>query len=134
MLWYHDHAMGTSRLNLYAGLMGVYLLRDDHEDRLDLPAGSYELPLILYDRIFDHESQLSDPVSPYSKASLHNTRWPAMPWWCTGRVQPFHEVEPRRYRLRLLNAANGRFFRLQLSNGAGFLQIGVDRSHRSPPR
>ncbi len=31
MLWYHDHAMGTSRLNLYAGLMGVYLLRDAQE-------------------------------------------------------------------------------------------------------
>ena len=31
MLWYHDHAMGTSRLNLYAGMMGVYLLRDAHE-------------------------------------------------------------------------------------------------------
>jgi spore coat protein A len=44
-----------------------------------------------------------------------------------GRVQPFHTVEPRRYRLRILNAANGRFFRLGLSNGAAFLQIGADQ-------
>jgi spore coat protein A len=126
MLWYHDHAMGTSRLNLYAGLMGVYLLRDDNEDRLNLPAGNYELPLILYDRIFDHDSQLFYPVSPA----------PEHPWIdevvgdamvVNGRVRPFHEIEPRRYRLRLLNAANGRFFRLQLSNGAGFLQIGADQ-------
>ncbi len=117
MLWYHDHAMGTSRLNLYAGLMGVYLLRDEQEARLKLPAGRFELPLVLYDRIFDHEGQLYYPVSPD----------PEHPWTdevagdamvVNGRVQPFCEVEPRRYRLRVLNAANARFFRLGLSNGA----------------
>ena len=126
MLWYHDHAMGTGRLNLYAGMMGVYLLRDAHEQSLNLPAGSYELPLVLYDRIFDHQGQLYYPVSPD----------PEHPWTdevagdamvVNGRVQPFHEVEPRRYRLRLLNAANARFFRLGLSNGASFLQIGADQ-------
>jgi spore coat protein A, manganese oxidase len=125
-LWYHDHAMGTSRLNLYAGMMGVYLLRDAHEDSLELPAGKYELPLVLYDRIFDKDGQLFYPVSPL----------PEHPWteqvlgdamMVNGRVQPFHEVEPRRYRLRVLNAANGRFFRLQLSNSAAFLQIGADQ-------
>ena len=64
MLWYHDHAMGTSRLNLYAGLMGVYLLRDAHESSSICPRASYELPLVLYDRIFDHQGQLFYPVSP----------------------------------------------------------------------
>ncbi len=126
MLWYHDHAMGTSRLNLYAGLMGVYLLRDEQEARLKLPAGRFELPLVLYDRIFDHEGQLFYPVSPD----------PEHPWTdevagdamvVNGRVQPFCEVEPRRYRLRVLNAANARFFRLGLSDGFRFLQIGADQ-------
>jgi spore coat protein A len=126
MLWYHDHAMGTSRLNLYAGMMGAYLLRDAHEDSLKLPSGEYELPMILYDRIFDHEGQLFYPVSAN----------PDHPWMdevagdamvVNGRVQPFHVVEPRRYRLRVLNAANGRFFRLGLSNGAQFVQIGADQ-------
>jgi spore coat protein A len=126
MLWYHDHAMGTSRLNLYAGLMGVYLLRDAHEEQLNLPSGNFEVPLVLYDRIFDHQGQLFYPVSPD----------PAHPWMdevvgdamvVNGRVQPFFEVEPRRYRLRVLNAANARFFRLGLSNGASFHQIGADQ-------
>jgi spore coat protein A, manganese oxidase len=126
MLWYHDHAMGTSRLNLYAGMMGVYLLRDEPEARLKLPAGRFELPLVLYDRIFDHEGQLYYPVSPD----------PEHPWTdevagdamvVNGRVQPFCEVEPRRYRLRVLNAANARFFRLGLSDGSQFLQIGADQ-------
>jgi spore coat protein A, manganese oxidase len=126
MLWYHDHAMGISRLNLYAGLMGVYLLRDEREAQLRLPIGAYELPLVLYDRRFDHEGQLFYPVSPI----------PDHPWTdevlgdamlVNGRVQPFHAVEPRRYRLRILNAANARFFNLGLSNGATFLQIGADQ-------
>jgi spore coat protein A len=126
MLWYHDHAMATSRLNLYAGLMGVYLLRDEQEARLKLPAGRFELPLVLYDRIFDHEGQLYYPVSPD----------PEHPWTdevagdamvVSGRVQPFCEVEPRHYRLRVLNAANARFFRLGLSHGSQFLQIGADQ-------
>ncbi len=90
MLWYHDHAMGTSRLNLYAGMMGVYLLRDAHEASLNLPVGSHELLLILYDRIFDQDSQLFYPVSPL----------PDRPWIdevvgdamvVNGQVQPFHE-------------------------------------------
>jgi spore coat protein A, manganese oxidase len=118
--------MGTNRLNLYAGLVGVYLLRDSHEEALNLPSGKYELPLILYDRIFDHDSQLFYPVSPY----------PEHPWVdevvgdamvVNGNVQPFYEVEARRYRLRILNAANTRFFRLGLSNGSSFQQIGADQ-------
>jgi spore coat protein A len=126
MLWYHDHAMGTSRLNLYAGLAGVYLLRDEHEQKLNLPSGNFELPLVLYDRIFDTQGQLFYPVSPD----------PQHPWMdevvgdamvVNGRVQPFYEVEPRRYRLRVLNAANARFFRLGFSNGASFQQIGADQ-------
>jgi spore coat protein A, manganese oxidase len=126
MLWYHDHAMGASRLNLYAGLMGVYLLRDAQEDSLNLPAGPYELPLVLYDRIFDRDGQLFYPVSPDAEHPwVDEVAGDAM--LVNGRVQPFHEVEPRRYRLRMLNAANARFFRLRLSNGAPFLQIGADQ-------
>ena len=121
MLWFHDHAMGTNRLNLYAGMMGIYLLRDEHETSLNLPSGPYELPLMIYDRIFDQNGQLFYPVSTD----------PLHPWVeevfgeamvVNGRITPFHPVEPRRYRLRVVNAANGRFFRLALSNDATFTQ------------
>ena len=40
-LWYHDHAMGITRLNIYAGLAGFYLIRDPEEDSLNLPSGPY---------------------------------------------------------------------------------------------
>ena len=51
-LWYHDHAMGINRLNIYAGLFGLFLIRDDYEDALNLPKGRYEIPLMIYDRSF----------------------------------------------------------------------------------
>jgi spore coat protein A, manganese oxidase len=131
-LWYHDHAMGVTRLNVYAGLMGMYLLRDDQEKSLNLPSGPYELPLMLCDRSFDRDGQLFYPVSTD----------PAHPWVddvagdamvVNGRVQPFREVEPRRYRLRIVNCSNGRFFRLSLSNDRPFHQIGADQGFLAAP-
>ncbi|MGH9536620.1 MAG: multicopper oxidase family protein [Terriglobales bacterium] len=125
-LWYHDHALGITRLNVYAGLIGLYIVRDDFEDALSLPQGKYEIPLILYDRSFDHDGQLYYPVSG-------NPRTPWVPEvfgntiLVNGKLFPYLDVEPRKYRFRVLNAANGRFFRLSLSNRQGFHQIGTDQ-------
>ncbi len=52
-LFYHDHAMSVTALNVMAGLFGHYLIRDDEEDRLDLPRGRYEIPLAIGDVNFD---------------------------------------------------------------------------------
>ena len=126
MLWYHDHALGINRLNIFAGLLGAYLLRDDFEDSLNLPSGKYEIPLIFYDRVFDLESQLNYPVSGDPKS----------PWLpevfgdallVNGKLFPYLDVEPRQYRFRVLNGANGRFFHLSLSNHQTFHQIGTDQ-------
>lgn len=46
-LWYHDHALGSTRLNVYTGLTGIYIIRDEFDDLLPLPRGRYELPLII---------------------------------------------------------------------------------------
>jgi spore coat protein A len=51
-LWYHDHALGITRLNVVAGLAGLYIIRDDEEDALNLPSGDYEIPLLIQDRSF----------------------------------------------------------------------------------
>jgi spore coat protein A len=126
MLWYHDHALGINRLNVFAGLLGTYLLRDDFEDSLNLPRGKYEIPLVFYDRMFDLESQLNYPVSGDPKS----------PWTpevfgdallVNGKLFPYLEVEPRPYRFRVLNGANARFFHLSLSNRQPFHQIGTDQ-------
>ncbi len=126
MLWYHDHTLGINRLNVVAGLFGVFLVRDPVEDSLNLPSGKYEIPLVIYDRMFDEQGQLYYPVSGDPKA----------PWvpeffgdaiLVNGKLFPYLEVEPRRYRFRVLNGANGRFFHLSLSNGQTFHQIGSDQ-------
>jgi spore coat protein A len=131
MLWYHDHALGINRLNVYAGLLGAFFIRDGVEDALNLPKGKYEVPLILYDRLLTRDAQLLYPVSPD----------PESPWvpeifgnaiLVNGKLFPYHEVEPRRCRFRVLNASNARIYRLSLSENASatdvpFHQIGTDQ-------
>ncbi len=132
MLWYHDHAMGIERLNIYAGLFGAYLLRDSAEDSLNLPRGKYEIPLLLCDRMLRQDGQLYYPAS-------QNPEGPWVPevfgdcFLVNGKLMPYLEVEPRRYRLRILNASNGRFFRLTMENGQSFHQIGTDQGLLGAP-
>ena len=57
-LWYHDHALGITRLNVYGGMAGYYLLRDDFEDALGLPAGEFEIPAVIQDREFNPDGSL----------------------------------------------------------------------------
>jgi spore coat protein A len=125
-LWYHDHAMGITRLNNYAGLFGLYLLRDRAEEELNLPRGRYEIPLVLCDRLLRRNGQLSYPVSGA----------PGAPWvpelvgnamLVNGKLAPYLDVAPRKYRFRLLNASNSRFYHLSLSNGEEFQIIGTDQ-------
>lgn len=124
-LWFHDHAMGVNRLNIFAGLMGWYILRDEAEDKLALPSGKYELPLLIYDRSFDPRGQLYYPSPPDEGAWAEEFLGDAMV--VNGKVQPSHEVAARKYRLRIANTANSRFFSLEFSNGQGFEVIGSDQ-------
>ncbi len=81
---------------------------------------------MICDRMFDKDCQLYYPVSDN----------PASPWTpeffgdaflVNGKLLPFLEVEPRKYRFRVLNASNGRFYRLSLSNKRNFQVIGCDQ-------
>ncbi len=118
-LWYHDHALGITRLNVYAGLSGFYFLRDARELSLKLPTGDYEIPLVLQDRTLDEQGQLAYTPSWDDGTDVPVGRWGpqffgALPV-VNGGIYPHLEVEPRMYRLRVLNAANSRFFRLYLN-------------------
>ena len=112
MLWYHDHALGINRLNVYAGLLGAFFIRDGVEEALNLPKGKYELPLILYDRLLTHEmASFFIPFRP-----IHKSPWVPEIFGnailVNGKLFPYLEVEPRRYRFRVLNASNARFYNL----------------------
>ena len=126
-LWYHDHAMAITRLNVYAGLSGFYLLRDELEDQLNLSRGPFEIPLVIQDRMFQFNGQLFYPNKGVT--NIHPVWVPKFfgdTALVNGKVWPFLEVEPRRYRFRILNGCNSRFLRFALSSGQPFYQIGTD--------
>ncbi|MGW7607826.1 hypothetical protein ACWGKW_11185 [Streptomyces sp. NPDC054766] len=97
MLWYHDHGIGMTSLNVYAGLAGLYRIGDPADERLGLPRGEFEVPLILQDRTFHPDGSLA-----YTMTLREGEDTPVV----NGKAYPFLAVEPRRYRLRILNASN----------------------------
>ena len=67
MLWYHDQTLGLTRLNVYAGLTGLYILRDQKDtgkpdNPLHLPAFPYEAAFVIQrfrrkDHVFEQRTQ-----------------------------------------------------------------------------
>ncbi|MFC7372455.1 multicopper oxidase family protein [Fictibacillus iocasae] len=130
-LWYHDHALGITRLNVYAGLAGMYFIRDEKEKSLRLPKGKYEVPLVVVDRSFNPDGSLFYPSQPRNPSpDLPNPSIVPAFFGDTvtvnGKVWPFLKVEPRKYRFRLLNASNTRTYKFQFSNNMPFFLIGTD--------
>jgi spore coat protein A len=130
-LWYHDHSLGIVRLNVFAGLAGFYFIRDEFEDDLNLPRGRYEVPLLIQDRIFGADGSLQYPTVTDGTHEVWIPEFFGDVACVNGRAFPYLEVEPRKYRFRLLNGSNSRFYHLTLVDGAGkpgpvFDQIGTD--------
>ena len=153
-LWYHDHTLGMTRLNVYAGPAGFYLLRggpsDDPSQQLPGPAPAlgdraglryHEIPLAIQDRSFNDDGSLFYPDSreffdgfggPYigedgsDISPIWNPEFFGDAMLVNGRTWPFLEVEQRRYRFRILNGCNSRFLILKLDSGLPFWQIGTE--------
>ena len=122
-IWFHPHAFGITRLNVYAGMAGVYIIQDP--DPANAPQNplphfpEYDIPLIIQDRSFDISGQLFYNLAsnPQPNPSVH-------PFWIpefigdticvNGKTWPYLDVEPRQYRFRLLNGSNARFYKLRL--------------------
>ncbi len=152
MLWYHDHTMDMTSMNVYSGLAGGYLLRDLGEAAVtDLPSGDFEMPLIIQDRSF---MEVADPDgnwmlygdAPYLRQrNAEATRLGTTPaekraairalgapmgefkgdaMCVNGKIWPFMKVEPRVYRFRILNGCNTRMLVLRMSK---------EVAHAAPP-
>ena len=139
-LWYHDHALGITRLNVYAGMAGFYFLRDDYDTGLEgnpagLPAGEYELAYAIQDRMFVDDGRLfypSYPDDPFYNdfitgegAVLPPDLFPgggptALAEFfgdhmvVNGKIWPKADVEPTKYRIHLLNGCDSRFLAVEL--------------------
>lgn len=118
-LWFHDHALGLTRLNVMMGLAGYYLLTDSVEAGLALPSGAYETGLAIQDRAFRADGSWKYPAS-WSDHFFGDTML------VNGKVWPYLNVDRGKYRFRLLNGCNSRTLRLTLSGGATFTQIGAE--------
>jgi spore coat protein A len=148
-LWYHDHAIGVTRLNVNAGLAGFYLLRDPAtEATLNLPSGKYEVGLAIQDRMFTADGQLYWPSTLeefYSEEEIEgmsedvprtNTILPEFMGdhiLVNGEAWPYLDVEPRKYRFRLLNGSDSRVYTLRLSGNTVITQIGGDQGYLPAP-
>ena len=140
MMWYHDHALGITRLNVYAGLAGFFPLRDDNDTGIagnpaGLPADPYELGFAVQDRMFTSDGELFMPAYPGDPsyegfitgegAILPPEMFPgggptALAEFfgdhmlVNGIIWPKYSVEKRQYRVRFLNGCDSRFMRLRL--------------------
>ena len=129
LLWFHDHALGATRLNVVAGLAGAYIVRDEFDTGLEpnpigIPGGSYEIPLVIQDRLFNDDGTFLYPTS-----DIAGTVWIGEYFGDTmlvnGKVWPYLDVEPRLYRFRVLNGCNARILNLDIP-GAPMWQIGAE--------
>jgi spore coat protein A len=128
-LWFHDHGLGSTRLGVVAGLAAAYVLRDANDtgaepNPIGIPGGAYEIPLVVQDRQFNPDGTILYPSALF----------PGAPWigeyfgdvmLVNGKVWPFLNVEPRMYRLRILNGCNARILDLNIG-GAPLWQIGAE--------
>ncbi|MFI7122046.1 multicopper oxidase family protein [Amycolatopsis sp. NPDC049868] len=123
-LWYHDHAHHLESEHVYRGLAGFYLLSDAHEQRLSLPEGPYDVPIMIRDaELAPDGSLVYDEDDFFGRTTI----------LVNGKPQPYFRVAARKYRFRLLNGANLRPFELNLSTGDEFVQIGSDRGLLETP-
>lgn len=149
-LWYHDHAVGITRLNVQAGLAGAYLIRDrwdtgDKHNGPGLPFGPFELPLIIQDKSFVAKGNHSAMFYPRRDPAVAATLPPGSPRiWVpeffgdvavvNGKVWPFLTVARSVYRFRVLNGSDARFYHLFFeAGGPPIWQIGTDQGLLDAP-
>lgn len=107
-LWYHDHAIGITAVNAYFGQAGFYELIDPIVGQFGLPTGQFDVPLMLTAKYFNTDGTMQSPVD--ERVSFYGDII-----CVNGFPYPFFEVEPRKYRFRLLDAGVSRTFSLYLT-------------------
>ncbi len=119
-MWYHDHALGLTRLNVYMGLAGAYVLRDPVDDALNIPRGQFDIPLIIQDRSFNPDGTLRYPTD-YHEHFFGDFLL------VNGKVNPVMTVAQGKYRFRIVNACNSRTLTLMQNDGFPFRMIASDQ-------
>ena len=120
--FYHAHPYMNAGKQVYMGIEGFFIVEDDEEKALALPAGEYDIPLMFSDKRFDANHQLI-----YNPSNLDiNSGWLGDTILTNGTPNAFLSVAPTLYRFRLVNGSNSRFYKIALSDGRSFTVIGND--------
>lgn len=125
--WFHPHPHGDTARQVYRGLAGMFIVSDDEEQALKLPAGEFDVPLVLQDRTFDANNQLQ-----YLGGGMMGGMMTQMMGFIgdkilvNGRPEAKLDVATRAYRLRVLNGSNARIYKLAWSDGSPLNVIGTD--------
>ena len=121
MYWFHPHPHGLTGPQVYYGLAGLFIVSDDEEAALGLPAGEYDLPLVIQDRAFDSQNQM-----------VYNGMMDSMIGFLgdtilvNGAPNAAMDVKASAYRLRLLNGSNSRIYKLAWQDGTPLTVIATD--------
>jgi spore coat protein A, manganese oxidase len=114
-LWYHDHSMDHTGHNIYMGLAGLYLVTDKQDEQLNLPAGDFDIPLLLQQRQFATDGSFAYHMGDHIGAGGDTTLVNGVPW-------PRLTVRARKYRFRIVNGSNSTVYTLALSSGNPLIQ------------
>ncbi|MBN8827051.1 MULTISPECIES: multicopper oxidase family protein [unclassified Spirosoma] len=122
MAWYHPHPHEKTGKQANLGLAGMIIVETPAERALNLPSGSYELPMVIQDKRLDgngaptYNPSIDDVMIGYMGETII----------VNGVAGAVQTVSTRMYRLRVVNGSNGRIYNLALSNNAPFWIIGSD--------
>lgn len=121
--WFHPHPEPLTGAQVYRGLAGLFIVSDDEESQAGLPAGAFDVPLVIQDRVFDGDNQfvyLSDGMMAPMTGALGDTIL------VNGRPDFMLPAAASVYRLRLLNGSNARTYKLAWDDGTPLTVIGTD--------
>lgn len=132
--FYHDHRMFLTARNNWHGLQGFFLVHSRREQALNLPTGKYDVPLMVSDRRFTANNQLTNPFAGRTHSMNSGMTGPGAPpgdgtvgnrILVNGEFAPHLNVDQHKYRLRLLNTSDFTSYDFALSDGKPFVQIGT---------
>ena len=118
LYWYHPHPHGKTGYQVYMGLAGLFIVRDEQEMELNLPSNDRELIYAFQDRDFKVTNELNYRPSMMGASGRDIL--------INGQKKSTFEVKPGPYRLRILNGCNSRIFKLSFKEKIPFIIMGVD--------
>jgi FtsP/CotA-like multicopper oxidase with cupredoxin domain len=120
--WYHPHPHESTGRQVYMGMAGLFIIEDDEEQALGLPAGDHDVPLVIQDRRPSPTGELIYELTDVD----HENGLLGDSVIVNGTSDPYLEVESGLYRFRILNGSNARIYDLAFADNRTFQIIATD--------